>query len=154
MQHWLPEGATMLRYKKNTPTFSCLRSGVANDFVLLGDVLREHDSFIFRDRNFIGIFRPWIGGHHAISKGSARCLVQEERRLQIDHWDNTKHCKTQKFVPVFLIFVVPCIMLYIGEISPTRCSNCVFIRNGFTLHVSGDNLTHHQEYNAVYGHRW
>ena len=24
-----------------------------------------------------------------------------------------------------------------------------FIRNGFTLHVSGDNLTHHQEYNAV-----
>ena len=41
----------------------------------------------------------------------------------------------------------------IGEISPTRCNNCVFIRNGFTLHVSGDNLTHHQEYNAVYGHR-
>ena len=25
-----------------------------------------------------------------------------------------------------------------------------FIRNGFTLHVSGDNLTHHQEYNVVY----
>ena len=25
-----------------------------------------------------------------------------------------------------LIFVVPCIMLYIGEISPTRCNNCVF----------------------------
>jgi len=53
----------------------------------------------------------------------------------------------------YLIFVVPCIMLYSGEISPTRCNNCVFIRNGFTLHVSGDNLTHHQEYNAVYGHR-
>ena len=34
-----------------------------------------------------------------------------------------------------------------SEISPTRCKNCVFIlRNGFTLHVSGDNLTHHQEY--------
>ena len=33
------------------------------------------------------------------------------------------------------------------EISPTRCNNCVFIlRNGFTLHVSGDNLTHHREY--------
>ena len=33
-----------------------------------------------------------------------------------------------------------------SEISPTRCNNCVFIlRNGFTLHVSGDNLTHHQE---------
>ena len=32
-------------------------------------------------------------------------------------------------------------------ISPTRCNNCVFIlRTGFTLHVSGDNLTHHQEY--------
>ena len=37
-------------------------------------------------------------------------------------------------------------MLYSSEISPTRCNNCVFIlRNGFTLHVSGDNLTHHQE---------
>ena len=34
-----------------------------------------------------------------------------------------------------------------SEVSPTRCNNCVFIlRNGFTLHVSGDNLTHHQEY--------
>ena len=34
-----------------------------------------------------------------------------------------------------------------SEISPTRCNNCVFVlRNGFTLHVSGDNLTHHQEY--------
>ena len=38
-------------------------------------------------------------------------------------------------------------MLYSSEISPTRCNNCVFIlRNGFTLHVSGDSLTHHQEY--------
>ena len=46
-----------------------------------------------------------------------------------------------------LIFVVPSIMLYSSEISRTRCNNCVFIlRNGFTLHVSGDNLTHHQEY--------
>ena len=25
------------------------------------------------------------------------------------------------------------------------------LRNGFTLHVSGDNATHNQEYNAVYG---
>ena len=34
-----------------------------------------------------------------------------------------------------------------SEISPTRCNNCVFILSiGFTLHVSGDNLTHHQEY--------
>jgi len=46
-----------------------------------------------------------------------------------------------------LIFVVPSIMLYSSEIILTRCNNCVFIfRNGFTLHVSGDNLTHHQEY--------
>ena len=45
------------------------------------------------------------------------------------------------------IFVVPSIMLYSSEISPTGRNNCVFIlRNGFTLHVSGDNLTHHQEY--------
>ena len=46
-----------------------------------------------------------------------------------------------------LIFVVPSIMLYSSEISPTRRNNCFFIlRNGFTLHVSGDNLTRHQEY--------
>ena len=51
------------------------------------------------------------------------------------------------FLPFFLMFVVPSIMLYSSEISPTRCNNCVFIlRNGFTLHVSDDNLTHHQEY--------
>ena len=36
---------------------------------------------------------------------------------------------------------------YSSERSPTRCNNCVFILlNGFTLHVSGDNLTHDQEY--------
>ena len=46
-----------------------------------------------------------------------------------------------------LIFVVPSIMLYSSEMSPTRRNNWFFIlRNGFTLHVSGDNLTHHQEY--------
>ena len=39
------------------------------------------------------------------------------------------------------------ICTYSSEISQTRCNNCVFIlRNVFTLHVSGDNLTHHQEY--------
>ena len=39
------------------------------------------------------------------------------------------------------------INIRVVKISPTRCNNCVFIlRNGFTLHVSGDNLTHHQEY--------
>ena len=48
---------------------------------------------------------------------------------------------------IYLIFVVPSIILYSSEISPTRCNNCVFILlNGFTLYVSGDNLTHHQEY--------
>ena len=41
---------------------------------------------------------------------------------------------------------------YTSEISTTRCNNCVFIlRNGFTLHVSGDNLTHHQEYICCIG---
>ena len=30
---------------------------------------------------------------------------------------------------------------------PTRCNNCgLFFANAFTLHVSGDNPTHHQEY--------
>ena len=38
-------------------------------------------------------------------------------------------------------------MLFSSEISPTRYYNCVFIlRNVFTLHVSGNNFTHHQEY--------
>jgi len=52
----------------------------------------------------------------------------------------------------FFIFVVPCIMLYSGEIQQDA-TIAFFIRNGFTLHVSGDSLTHHQEYSALYGHR-
>ena len=41
-------------------------------------------------------------------------------------------------------------MLYSSEISQTKYNNCVFIlRNGFTLHVSGDNLTNHQEYFVI-----
>ena len=56
-------------------------------------------------------------------------------------------CAPHRAPEIYLIFVVPSIMLYSSEISPTSCNNCVFIlRNGFTLHVSGDNLTHHQEY--------
>ena len=35
-----------------------------------------------------------------------------------------RRCKVAQ--QVFFIFVVPCIMLYSGEISPTRCNNCVF----------------------------
>ena len=33
----------------------------------------------------------------------------------------------------------------------TRCNNCVYSSQCFTLHDLGDNSTHHQEYNAVYG---
>ena len=50
-----------------------------------------------------------------------------------------------------LIFVVPSIMLYSSEISPTRCNNCVFIlRNGFTLHVSGWSRQHDTEQGSDY----
>jgi len=36
---------------------------------------------------------------------------------------------------------------FVVKIIPTRCNNCVlFFANAFTLHVSGDNPTHHQEY--------
>ena len=35
-----------------------------------------------------------------------------------------------------------------SEINPTIA---FILRNGFTLHVSDDSSTHHQEYNAVYG---
>ena len=34
---------------------------------------------------------------------------------------------TQLYELLNLIFVVPCIMLYSGEISPTRSNNCVFL---------------------------
>ena len=34
--------------------------------------------------------------------------------------------KSEIRVRIFLIFVVPNIMLYSSEISPTRCNNCVF----------------------------
>ena len=48
---------------------------------------------------------------------------------------------------VSLSLVVTTYISCSSEISPTRCNNCVFIlRNGFTLYVSGNNLTHHQEY--------
>ena len=54
---------------------------------------------------------------------------------------------------LYTVYLLLQTALHSSEISPTRCTNCVFIlRNGFTLHVSGDSLTHHQEYNAVYGH--
>ena len=45
--------------------------------------------------------------------------------------------------------MVPCIILN-SEIIPTNATIAFILRNGFTLHVSGDNSTH-QEYNAVYG---
>ena len=36
---------------------------------------------------------------------------------------------------------------FVVKIIPTRCKNCgLFFANAFTLHVLGDNLTHHQEY--------
>ena len=36
---------------------------------------------------------------------------------------------------------------FVVKIIPTRCNNCgLFFANAFTLHVSGDNPTHHQEY--------
>ena len=50
---------------------------------------------------------------------------------------------------MFRVTISPIIrstMLYIQQDAKIA----FFIRNGFTLHVSGDNLTHHQEYNAVY----
>ena len=51
------------------------------------------------------------------------------------------------FVAVLEGFCWYTFQLVSSEISPTRCKNCIFIlRNGFTLHVSGDNLTHNQEY--------
>ena len=36
---------------------------------------------------------------------------------------------------------------FVVKIIPTRYNNCgLFFANAFTLHVSGDNPTHHQEY--------
>ena len=50
-------------------------------------------------------------------------------------------------VELLVITVLFCVVLPAELISPTRCNNCVFIlRNGFTLHVSGHSLTHHQGY--------
>jgi len=45
------------------------------------------------------------------------------------HHEHIFPCTVQLIVhycPNFLIFVVPCIMLYSGEMSPTRCNNWVF----------------------------
>jgi len=40
-----------------------------------------------------------------------------------------------------LIFVVPCIMLYSGEKVQQDATIAFFIRNAFTLHVSGETVT-------------
>ena len=55
---------------------------------------------------------------------------------------------TTQHISSFVSAVTPVHRMgYSSEISPRRCNNCVFIlRSGFNLHVSGDNLTHHQEY--------
>ena len=37
--------------------------------------------------------------------------------------------------PLYLIFVVPCIMIFSGEISPTRCNNCVFYSQWLLLYM-------------------
>ena len=53
-----------------------------------------------------------------------------------------------------LIFVVPSIMLYSSEISPTRCNNCAFIlRNGllYMFRVTISPII--RSTYAVYGHR-
>jgi hypothetical protein len=46
-----------------------------------------------------------------------------KRNLNFLH-EFSKNLQISNFVN--LIFVVPCIMRYSGEISPTRCNNCVF----------------------------
>ena len=51
--------------------------------------------------------------------------------------------------PLLLLFFLA--MTYDSEIIPTRCNNCVYSSQWLYSNVSGDNSTHHQEYNAVYG---
>ena len=70
---------------------------------------------------------------------------------------------TAKLLYIFRVFIAPIIRItskcncsFCSEISPTRCNNCVFIlRNGFTLHVSGDNLTiYYLLFTIYYWHIW
>ena len=54
----------------------------------------------------------------------------------------------------YLIFVVPCIMLYSGEISPTRCNNCVLFFAMTLLFMFRATISPiiRSTY-AIYGHR-
>ena len=53
--------------------------------------------------------------------GSHTCIVE------IPYVSLTRGLSARcRLLSLHLIFVVPCIMLYSGEISPTRCNNCVF----------------------------
>ena len=54
-----------------------------------------------------------------------------------DMWTNVDDMYTN------LIFVVPCIMLYSGEIGPTRCNNCVYSSQLLYSTCFGWQYTHH-----------
>ena len=54
-------------------------------------------------------------------------LTVEQRRYKWDiHTDLSQRAEVDKNI-MKLIFVVPCIMLYSGEISPTRCNIAFFL---------------------------
>ena len=113
--------------------------------LLVGDEAGE-ETLSFCNRGFTkqNIVHPHYSFRDVRLKVSITVQIKFQRNLIINP---VRQIPKQIRSMGILIFVVPSIMLYSSEISPKRCNNCVFIlRNGFTLHVSGDNLTHHQEY--------
>ena len=74
--------------------------------------------------------------YNRIPKSTVTSELEEQclKQWQNEWETTTKGAATKSVFPNIedilqlrnLIFVVPCIMLYSCEISPTRCNNCVF----------------------------
>ena len=104
---------------------SCWKYIKSNILTIHGLLNAKNNWVIWNYGHCVGVF---LLSHSALI---SRCLRKETEGLSILLHLNLLQMETcdvasEGLLDLFLIFVVPCIMLYSGEISPTRCNNCVF----------------------------
>ena len=101
-------------------------------------------NYFFEEMVTQAVLRNTVAG---ITSGSVASAIHTDDRFSSIDCSELLSSHASRFRQFLRFPYVPNTFEVSSEISPTRCNNCVFIlRNGFTLHVSGDNLTHHQEY--------